>query len=303
MRPVPAPLPPTSEVAHPARGLSHGPSERVTAVGSSQVAAKESRVEEALIQEARRRHRRRRRIVASLFMVVALVLTGIAGGFVIKRLGGARPAAAGYVNRSLSVPHARRYVEPKAPGALAIGPNGNLFVADNTRDQVLERLGNGHFVVVAGNGKHGFPGDGGPAVKAEINDPGGMAFGPGGALYFADSGNNRVRRVGINGSITTVVGTPGRWSGPATDGERALQAHLSSPSDVAFGPDGQLYIADTATTRSSASARPRGWRSLLATPTCTTPASTTWACRRLKPPQTVQLASLLTEPVTCSFSG
>ena len=178
MRPVPAPLPRTSEVAHPARGPAHGPSERVTAVGSSQVAAKESRVEEALIQEARRRHRRRRRIVASLFMVVALVLTGIAGGFVIKRLGWARPAAAGYVNRSLSVPYARSYVEPKAPGALAIGPDGNLFVADDTRDQVLERLGNGHFVVVAGNGKHGFWGDGGPAVKAEINDPGGMALGP-----------------------------------------------------------------------------------------------------------------------------
>ncbi len=118
-------------------------------------------------------------------------------------------------------------------------------MADDTRNQILERLGNGHFVVVAGNGKQRFSGDGGPAVKAELDDPGGMAFGPDGALYFADSGNNRVRRVGLNGAITTVVGAPGRWSGPPTDGERSLQAHLSSPTDVAFGPDGQLYIADT----------------------------------------------------------
>ena len=111
--------------------------------------------------------------------------------------------------------------------------------------RILERLGNGHFVVVAGDGGQGFSGDGGPAVRADLNDPGGVAFGPDGALYFADSGNNRVRRVGLNGVITTVVGASGRWSGPAISGERALQAHLSSPADVAFGPDGQLYIADT----------------------------------------------------------
>jgi sugar lactone lactonase YvrE len=72
-----------------------------------------------------------------------------------------------------------------------------------------------------------------------------MAFGPGGALYFADSGNKRVRRVALDGTISTVVGAPGRWSGAPTSGERALQAQLSSPADVAFGPDGHLYVADT----------------------------------------------------------
>jgi hypothetical protein len=187
----------------------------------------------------------RHRLIAGLFMVVALVLAGAAGGYVLERGGGARPKATGDVDRSLSLPYARGDVEPKAPGALAIDGNGNLFVADDRRNQILERLGNGHFVVVAGSGRQGFSGDGGPAVKAELNDPGGMAFGPGGALYFADSGNKRVRRVALDGTISTVVGAPGRWSGAPTSGERALQAQLSSPADVAFGPDGHLYVADT----------------------------------------------------------
>ncbi|MDQ2968840.1 MAG: hypothetical protein M3R37_11045 [Actinomycetota bacterium] len=59
---------------------------------------------------------------------------------------------------------------------------------------------------VAGSGANGFRGDGGPATKAELSSPAGLAFDDAGNLYIADQGNNRVRRVDTRGVITTVAG-------------------------------------------------------------------------------------------------
>jgi sugar lactone lactonase YvrE len=124
-----------------------------------------------------------------------------------------------------------------------VGPNGNLYIADQTRNQILERLSDGTFVVVAGTGQAGYAGDGGPAVQAELDRPSGMAFGADGTLYFADEGNQRVRAIAPNGTITTVVGT-GAFSqnGFVSEGAPALEAKVS-PNDVAFGPGGQLYLS------------------------------------------------------------
>lgn len=84
----------------------------------------------------------------------------------------------------------------------------------------------------------------GPALNAELNYPGGIAFGPDGDLYIVDEANNRVRRVVPDGAITTVLGAAGRWKAPDANGTPALQARLLSPEDVTFGPGGGLYIAD-----------------------------------------------------------
>jgi hypothetical protein len=53
---------------------------------------------------------------------------------------------------------------------------------------------------VAGTGKPGFSGDGGPALKAELNNPYGLAVGPGGALFLCDMGNDRIRRIDTQNS-------------------------------------------------------------------------------------------------------
>ena len=134
-------------------------------------------------------------------------------------------------------------VVPARPTALAVGPNGNLYIADQTRNQILERNPDGSFVVVAGTGEAGYAGDGAPAQGAEINRPGGMAFAPDGTLFFADEGNQRVRAISPSGIITTVVGT-GTFSPSAfvSDGTPALHADVA-PNDVAFSPRGQLYIS------------------------------------------------------------
>jgi streptogramin lyase len=113
-------------------------------------------------------------------------------------------------------------------------------MADNSRNQVLERLRDGTFEVVAGNGAVGFSGDGGPATKAELNDPASITFGPDGTLYIADYGNGRIRAVSPAGIMSTVAGDgQGEW---VIDGTSALDAALL-PSALAFGPDGLMYVA------------------------------------------------------------
>ncbi len=79
-------------------------------------------------------------------------------------------------------------------GPLVVGPSGVLYVADVKRERVLVRLADGRFRVVAGIGKSGISGDGGPAVDAEFVDIVDMAVGPDGNLYVVDG--DRVRVVG-----------------------------------------------------------------------------------------------------------
>ena len=82
----------------------------------------------------------------------------------------------------------------------------------------------------------GYSGDGGPAVKAELDRPEGMAFAADGTLYFADEGNGRVRAISPSGNITTVVGSGNSsTSGFVSDGTRALEADVQ-PNDVAIDP-------------------------------------------------------------------
>lgn len=131
---------------------------------------------------------------------------------------------------------------PTRPTALAVGSGGLLYIADPERDQILERAADGRFFVVVGNGKAGFSGDGGPAVRAEINNPSGMAVASDGTLYFADQDNGRVRAVAPDGTIRTIAGDGGFGSGFVTTGTPALRAAIS-PTDVTFGPQGRLYIA------------------------------------------------------------
>jgi sugar lactone lactonase YvrE len=196
---------------------------------------------EALIEEARRRQRRRWLLVAGIAAIVAVVIATVTTALAGE--GGPTPLPhprlpAG--QRAPVVPAAG--TQPKAPGSLAAGPGGVLYVADDTRHQILERLPNGRFRIVAGNRTAGFSGDGGPAVDAEIDDPGGMAVAPDGTLYFADIANARVRAVSSAGIITTVAGN-GR-PGWVADGTPADDAPLLDPTAVTFSPSGQLYIAD-----------------------------------------------------------
>jgi sugar lactone lactonase YvrE len=94
----------------------------------------------------------------------------------------------------------------------------------------------------AGNGVAGYAGDGAPAVSAEINNMTGLASDTAGNIYLADQNNNRVRKVGTNGVITTIAGTG--VAGFSGDNGPALQAQLSAPSGVCLAPNGTVYVND-----------------------------------------------------------
>jgi DNA-binding beta-propeller fold protein YncE len=95
---------------------------------------------------------------------------------------------------------------------------------------------------IAGTGKQGFSGDGGPAIAAEIDNPFGVGRGPDGALYYCEYTGQRIRRIGKDGIITTIAGTG--QEGFTGDGGSALEATFNKPHEIRFDAAGDLYIVD-----------------------------------------------------------
>jgi hypothetical protein len=104
----------------------------------------------------------------------------------------------------------------------------------------------GIITTVAGTGTTGFSGDGGPATSARLNDPYDVTFDGQGNLYIADKGNNRIRKVDINGIITTIAGTG--ISGFSGDWAPAINAQFSSVQSLVHY-NGELYVADSSRVR------------------------------------------------------
>jgi len=94
----------------------------------------------------------------------------------------------------------------RSPGGLAIGPEGFLYIAEQTTHRIRRVDSSGIITGYVGTGKYGFSGDGGLAVKAKIKGPFRMDFDKEGSLYFSDRDNNRIRKVDVNGVITTIAG-------------------------------------------------------------------------------------------------
>lgn len=130
------------------------------------------------------------------------------------------------------------------PFGLTIGPDGALYVCE-TLNHSVRRIDDrtGLITTVAGSGKRGYDGDGGPAVKALCNEPYEVKFDSAGSMYFVEMQNHLVRKVDAGTKkISTVAGTglPG-FSG---DGGKAKEARLRQPHSIAFDGAGSLYIAD-----------------------------------------------------------
>jgi GT2 family glycosyltransferase/sugar lactone lactonase YvrE len=138
-----------------------------------------------------------------------------------------------------------------APTAVAIGPDGRVYVADARSHRVSRINGDsGAIVTLAGSGEATFDGDQKPAVNAALNTPNGIAVAANGNIYIADSGNNRIRMISAaTGLIQTIAGTgeagPPDADGIALgDGRPAKDARLNAPMDVAVAPGGDVYVAD-----------------------------------------------------------
>ncbi|OPX86439.1 MAG: Chitinase D precursor [Pelotomaculum sp. PtaB.Bin104] len=128
---------------------------------------------------------------------------------------------------------------------LTLDAAGNLYIGDRQNYRVRKvDLSTGVITTVAGNGKSGYAGDGGPATLASLSASG-LSFDPAGNLYINDTSNNAVRRVDAGGTITTIAGT-GTY-GFSGDGGPATQAKLNGPIEGVFydSNEGGLYIGDT----------------------------------------------------------
>jgi len=153
------------------------------------------------------------------------VLTVVAGNGMAGFSGDGSPAT------SASLDH---------PGGVAMDAAGNLYIADSYR--IRKVSSSGIISTVAGNGMPGSSGDGGPATSASLNSPAAVAVDAAGNLYVADTLNNRVRKVGPSGIISTVAGNG--TQGFSGDGGPATSASLANPWGVALDAAGNLYIAD-----------------------------------------------------------
>jgi len=211
-------------------------------------------IEDGVIEDARARQRRYRRIgwaLAAAVVSAGALIAGLVGGG-----GGAGRHANGQPSNSPPFPPATgSTVLPKQPGSLAVGPNGELYVADAGREQILRRLPNGRFVVVAGAGVPGYTGDGGRATRAELDGPGSLAVAPNGAVYFAQTGRAKtslglthsvVREVEPNGRISTVIGrNPNCAAVPANALSVPAESAEFSGASLTIESGGRLDLSTT----------------------------------------------------------
>ncbi len=128
------------------------------------------------------------------------------------------------------------------PWAVIYDSGGAFLIADHGNDKVRRVGTDGVISTIAGTGTVGLSGDAGPAVAAKLNHPGGLAIDTVGRLLIADKGNDRIRRIEADGTINTIAGTTGGYSG---DGGMATSAKLSAPQDVTVSSSGVIYIADS----------------------------------------------------------
>ena len=137
------------------------------------------------------------------------------------------------------------YRKVMKPVGLAVDRQDRLYIADARLHQLLRWDRSGVVEVIAGpipSPRAGYEGDGGPAADARLNMPSGVVVDRAGQIYIADSGNHRIRRIGVDGNIVTIAGS---GLGFAGDGGAAFDARFAYPLGLCLDENGNLYIADS----------------------------------------------------------
>jgi trimeric autotransporter adhesin len=129
-----------------------------------------------------------------------------------------------------------------APYDIRLDAQGNLYIADVYNHAVRKVDHAGIITTIAGTGTAGFSGDNGPATQAQLSKPYGLLLDTEEYLFIADSENNRIRKLGRDGVITTIAGTG--TAGFSGDNGPALAAQFNVPQSLAQDAQGRLYIGD-----------------------------------------------------------
>ncbi|CDI04394.1 exported hypothetical protein [Candidatus Competibacter denitrificans Run_A_D11] len=186
-------------------------------------------------------------------------ISGDGGPAIAAQLGAVDDVAVG-TDGSLYISSAGRIRHVKLDGiieslpsllseGIAVGPDNRVYyteIAEGTH-KVYRLESDGTYTTIAGTGKTVLGGEGIPAIQCPLYMPLDVVVAADGAIYIAETGYHRIRRVGPDGLITTVAGTG--VMGFSGDGGPATAAQLHYPESVALGPDGILYISDTSNSR------------------------------------------------------
>jgi len=135
------------------------------------------------------------------------------------------------------------------PFGLVIGPDGALFWAEYGSHRILRLdLTSMKIAVIAGTGTRGYSGDGGPAIKAQLNTPHEVRFDSKGNIYIAERDNHVVRFVDMKTRIiSTAAGT--NMAGFSGDGGPANKAQLNQPHSIALDRSDNVFICDIVNNR------------------------------------------------------
>ncbi|HYR41843.1 MAG TPA: hypothetical protein VER98_02385, partial [Terriglobia bacterium] len=129
-----------------------------------------------------------------------------------------------------------------SPTGLAVDRSGAILIADSNNQRVRKLSPNGVISTIAGDGNAGFSADG-PALSARLFTPSSLAVDSTGNIYLADTNNERVRKITLNGIISTIAGTG--VAGYNGDDGPATAAELYAPLGIALDTAGILFVADS----------------------------------------------------------
>lgn len=127
----------------------------------------------------------------------------------------------------------------RAPSAIAQDPAGNFYVSDTGNHTIRKISTSGEVTTLAGAaGMAGFADASGSTAR--FSSPMGIAFGPDGDVYVADTDNHRIRRITASGAVTTYAGSTRGFA----EGDALTAAQFSLPRGLAVGAGGELFVAD-----------------------------------------------------------
>jgi len=178
-----------------------------------------------------------RRVDALSGVITTIAGTGLFTGQVV---GNAAPAPLGDGGAATSATFGNL-------GDLAVDAAGAVIVCDSGNACVRKFVPGGTIATIAGTpGNSAFGGDGvvGGALSAKFNAPTGVTIDGSGAVFIGDSGNRRVRRLGLDATVTTIAGSgSGGNTGFTGDGGPATSAQIGSLGALTFDKSGSLLVA------------------------------------------------------------
>lgn len=125
---------------------------------------------------------------------------------------------------------------------IACDAAGNLYIADGNNYRI-RKISGGTISTICGTGVSGFTGDGGPAIAAQVAQTNAITVNTAGEVWISDLGNRRIRKIALDGTISTVAGN-GTLGFSGDDGPATLATIGGAGGDnMAVDATGNVYFS------------------------------------------------------------